>query len=298
MYKMLRKKNITLNGKKADGKEKLTEGDSIRIFFSDETFEKLKGTSSMDIAPGGAKGAKLSQLKGISVIYEDEHILLVDKPVGVLSQKAAPTDVSLNEWLIDYLLKKGDVTEASLETYRPSICNRLDRNTSGIVICAKSLTGARTMNELIRNRDVDKFYRTVCYGQISEGMLLKGFLYKDEKSNKVHITGTDPKDERYSYIETEYTPLMYLPKQDLTLLEIKLITGKPHQIRAHLSSTGHPIIGDIKYGGKKYDTLNHQLLHCCRLVFPGDMKPPFEQISGKAFTANEPSIFKKITDRG
>ncbi len=296
IYKMLRKKNITLNGKKADGREKLSEGDSIRVFFSDETYDKLKGAPAGNLSK--RKGRIRDTLGELPVIYEDDNIVLVNKPAGVLSQKAENSDISLNEWLIEYLLDKKEVTPESLETYRPSICNRLDRNTSGLVICARSLSGARVMNELIRDRSVDKYYRTVVYGHLAEGMLLKGFLSKDEKTNKVTIRERDPGDDSYSYIETQYSPIRYLADEDLTLLEIRLITGKPHQIRAHLASIGHPIIGDIKYGGRKYKGLDHQLLHSYRISFPQDMKQPFEELSGREFVADLPAVFDKILSRG
>ena len=295
IYKMLRKKNITLNGKKSDGKEKLSEGDVIRIFFSDETFEKMSGASDPAAQPDFL-GAK-EKLGDLPVIYEDDHIVLVNKPAGVLSQRAEKKDISLNEWLMEYLFEKGEVTSKSLETYRPSICNRLDRNTSGLVICAKSLAGARYMNELIRSRNVDKYYRTIVFGRLDKGLRLKGFLKKDEKSNKVTISDKDPKDVNYSYIETEYAPVRYLADADLTVLEIKLITGKPHQIRAHLSGIGHPIIGDIKYGGKSFMGLNYQLLHSYRLEFPADMKEPFKYLSGKKFIADLPPKFTEIMEK-
>ncbi len=294
IYKMLRKKNITLNDKKADGKEKLSHGDSVKIYFSDETFDKMKGTSENNTE---ASKRAIDEFGELPVIYEDEHIILVNKPAGVLSQKAEKSDVTLNEWLIEYLLEKGSITKESLETFRPSVCNRLDRNTSGLVICAKTLAGARYMTELIRTRSIDKYYRTIVHGRLKEPLRLTGYLCKDEKSNKVNIKTTDPKDDRYSYIETEYEPLEYLSDQDLTLLEIKLITGKPHQIRAHLSSTGHPIIGDVKYGGRKYKGLNTQLLHSYRVEFPSGCKQPFGHLSDRKFIAQLPSAFDSILEK-
>ncbi len=294
IYKMLRKKNITLNNKKADGKEKLVNGDSIKLFFSDETFEKFRGQKESS----GFKnlGDALKTFGEFPVVFEDDNIVLVNKPWGVLSQRARQDDLSLNEWLIDYLYDKGELTKESLSTYRPSICNRLDRNTSGILICAKTLVGARTMNEIIKDRSVQKYYRTIVTGRIKDGLSLKGFLKKDEKSNKVTIKDKDPKDESYSYIETEYDPIEYIKDRDLTLLEVKLVTGKPHQIRAHLSSIGHPIIGDVKYGGKKIKGLNTQLLHSYRLVFPDKMGDPFTDIQGREFIAQLPDKFKEFLE--
>ena len=301
IYKMLRKKNITLNGKKASGTEKLKVGDKINIFFSDETFEKFKGTSNQDSSaePFTDKEIKdIRALGNISVIYEDNNIILVNKPSGVLTQKATPKDVSLNEWLIYYLYSKNEVTAQSLDTYRPSVCNRLDRNTSGLVICAKSLLGARTMNKLLKDRNVDKYYRTIVNGNLKEPVRLTGFLYKDEEKNKVFIKKEDPKDDRYSYIETYYQPLLYNEENDLTLLEVKLITGKPHQIRAHLASISHPIIGDVKYGGRKIGGLRSQLLHSYRLKFPNDLPEEFTSIMGKEYKAELPEIFGKFFREG
>ncbi len=288
IYKMLRKKNITLNDKKADGKEKLKVGDSIKIYFSDETLLKFRGdedhkfkSSSFDIS---------TKYGPLPVIYEDDNIVLVNKPRGMLSQKAEPGDISLNEWLIEYLLQKGDITEKSLETFRPSICNRLDRNTTGLIICGKSLAGLQKMNELIRDRSVKKFYRTVVKGKVTAPMTVKGFLFKDEKTNKVEIADRALNDE-YSYIETAYEPLEYFGDSNLTLLEVELITGKPHQIRAHLSSLGHPLVGDVKYGGPKLLGMKCQLLHSYRLKFPDDLKEPFDSLNGREFIAPLPDEF-------
>ena len=290
LYKMLRKKNITLNDKKSDGMEKLKKGDVIKIFFTDETLNKFRGNDACSDkeCPEFLSYKKIGDL---NVIYEDDNIILVDKPAGVLSQKSRKNDDSLNEWLVGYLLNKGDISKESLDTYRPSICNRLDRNPSGIVICAKSLVGARTMNELIKDRSVGKFYRTIVKGRIGEDFSLKGFLSKDEKKNKVVILDKDPHDPSFSYVETEFHVVSYDREKDLTMLEVKLITGKPHQIRAHLASIGHPIIGDVKYGGSVYKGLKFQLLHSYRLEFPDDLKEPFKDLSDKAFTAPLPKEF-------
>jgi 23S rRNA pseudouridine955/2504/2580 synthase len=291
IYKMLRKKNITLNGKKSDGTDKLCEGDIVRIFFTDETLSKFRGGSGSGTDISSFTKA-FNEIGDLQIIYEDDNIVLVNKPAGVLSQKAKDGDISLNEWLIGYLLSKADVTAKSLETYKPSICNRLDRNTSGLVICAKSLDGARKMNELIKLRGVGKFYRTIVSGNLTDDIFLKGYLYKDEKKNKVTIVKEDPGDPDYSYIETNIRPIEYNESKDLTMLEVELITGKPHQIRAHLSSIGHPVIGDHKYGGRAAFGLKYQLLHSYRLSFPDNMEEPFESLSGKEFVADLPKEFK------
>ena len=296
IYKMLRKKNITLNGKKAEGTEKLKVEDSIKIFFADETFEKFRGSAGVAAVPEIMKLRALDKIGKLEIIYEDDNILLVNKPVGVLSQKSQKDDISLNDWLIEYLLDKGDITSKELESYKPSICNRLDRNTSGLVICAKSLSGARTMNAMLKDRSLDKYYRTIVAGEISDSSRITGYLYKDEKTNKVTVKKNDPHDERYSYIETEYVPICYDSSKDLTLLEVKLVTGKTHQIRAHLSSIGHPIIGDIKYGGKAVNGQRFQLLHSFRLSFPDNMPDGFGKIKGHEFIAEMPGIYSEIMD--
>ncbi|MDE7258621.1 MAG: RNA pseudouridine synthase, partial [Lachnospiraceae bacterium] len=174
--------------------------------------------------------------------------------MGVLSQKAAKGDMSLNEWLIGYLLQNGAMTMADLAVYKPSVCNRLDRNTSGIVLCAKSLKGAQLLSELLKNRTLHKYYQLYVKGRISEEHLVDGFLMKDEKRNKVSVVPSDTNGAKQSkklagepqgsYIRTAYKPLK--AEEDKTLLEVELFTGKTHQIRAHLASIGHPLLGDYK----------------------------------------------------
>ena len=313
LHKMLRKKNITLNKKKADGKEMLEVGDLVQFFFSEETFLKFKGAAkSSEIDKNsygeGKNSCKRSQnfsyeqaykkFKNIEIIFENEHILLINKPAGVLSQKSVSSDVSVNEWLIGYLLEQGKITPEQLETFKPSICNRLDRNTSGIMICGKSLIGSQTMNSLIKTRKIRKFYRTFVKGNIKESASIKGYLKKDEKSNKVTLKDRiDTKEEKdYVFIETGYKPIAC--KEEYTYLEVELITGKTHQIRAHLASINHPLLGDEKYGDrnwnqnfKKVKIPKWQLLHSYRIEFPqieGDLK----ELSGQEFTAKEPVIYE------
>lgn len=323
LYKMLRKKNITLNGKKALGSEKTVAGDSVAIYFSAETLDKFMGTGAVGNveAPEFETGQKAERytgeesdymtayhtFSGIQVLYENDHILLVDKPVGVLSQKAAKEDMSLNEWLIGYLLQNGTVTMADLVVYKPSVCNRLDRNTSGIVLCAKSLKGAQMLSELLKNRTLHKYYQLYVKGRINEEHLIEGFLIKDEKHNKVSVVPSDTNgvkksagEPQGSYIRTAYKPLK--AEEDKTLLEVELFTGKTHQIRAHLASIGHPLLGDYKYGDRTWNDIyqkkyhiRSQLLHAYKVVFP-QLEEPFEDISGKTFYAELPDIFRKISN--
>ena len=155
LYKMLRKKNITLNGKKAEGKEILAQGDEVRCFFSEETFATLSGAETVEDTSDYRKAYRT--LKDICVLYEDEDILLLNKPAGVLTQKAKPEDLSLNEWLIGHLLATDAIKETDLATFHPSVCNRLDRNTSGIVLCGKTLAGSQALSRTFTCEFAAKF---------------------------------------------------------------------------------------------------------------------------------------------
>ena len=202
------------------------------------------------------------------ILYEDVNILLYNKPAGLLSQKAEPDDVSVNEMFLAYLLQEGKLTQEQMATCTPSICNRLDRNTSGILICGKSYEGLKEMNALIKERRIGKFYRCIVTGSVNEKITLTGYLTKDEKTNKVTLRQTSFPGA--SYIETSIVPIRQY-QGGLSLLEIHLITGKTHQIRAHLASIGHPILGDYKYGNRKLNDrygIKSQLLHAYRLEFP------------------------------
>lgn len=290
LYKMLRKKNITLNGKKADGSEKVQFGDEIRIFLSDETYDKFAGKTM--------EQETRYPTTRLSIIYEDTHILLVNKPAGMLTQKAEPSDISLNEYVLGYLQETGQWKESSSGGLRPSVCNRLDRNTSGIVVCGKTLAGLQQMSEVLRDRTMHKYYQCLVVGQMRDAQRIEGYLWKNPASNTVTVSSEEQPDAQR--IITEYRPIRMF--NDCTLLEVCLITGRSHQIRAHLASIGHPIIGDYKYGmrnvndryRKRYG-LTGQLLHSCRLELPR-MKAPMENLSGRTFTAELPNIMKRILD--
>lgn len=302
LYKMLRKKNITLNGRKAEGKEILAVGDEVKFFFADETFEKFSG-KKIGTQDASTKEYELafSKLKGITVLYEDDNILIVNKPTGILTQKAEGKDLSLNEWVIGYLLHSGALTKEEFATFHPSVVNRLDRNTSGIVLCGKSLAGSQALSRIIKDRTISKFYRTICVGRLIGDQKLQGYLCKDAASNKVTIRKEAASAED-NYIETAYMPIT--SNEDYTLLEVELITGKTHQIRAHLASIKHPIIGDYKYGIRKVNdaykkdfALENQLLHAYRIVFPSNEKGVLEYMAGKEIIAPLPKQFERIVER-
>ena len=285
IYKMMRKKNITLNGKKCDGSEKVAEGDEIKFFLSDETFEKFS-----EVKVQAVKKQKLD------IIYEDSHILLINKPSGMLSQKAKETDESLVEYLIDYLLDSGQLTRETLRSFRPSVCNRLDRNTSGLVAAGKSLAGLQMLSAVLKDRSLHKYYLCAVKGSVAASQTIEGYLVKDEKTNQVTVS--EKETEGSAPIRTKYEPVA--EKNGYTLLKVTLITGRTHQIRAHLASVGHPIAGDYKYGDplvnaevKNQFRVGSQMLHSYRMVFP-ELPEPFSYLSGKTFTAPVPSEFERV----
>lgn len=288
LYKQLRKKNIVLNKKKIDGHEKLSEGDEISIFMSDETIEKFKGLVLKDT---DEYINAYDKYREPDIVYEDEHIVVLNKPVGVLSQKSKPDDLSANEWLIGYLIKKGAVTADSLSKFTPSVCNRLDRNTGGLLIFGKTLFGTSKMSQGLKERTIHKYYKTIVEGEITKEEKISGFLSKNENLNKVFIT--KDKTEDSVYIETYYKPVRFNKEKNITELEIELITGKPHQIRAHLASINHPIIGDGKYGKKDdLNNLKHQLLYAYKIIFP--KYDDYPEISSKTITKSFDDIFNKF----
>lgn len=292
VYKMLRKKNITLNGKKAEGAERLCEGDVIRLFLADETIEKFSsGAEEALVQP-----AMETEAEELSVLYEDDKVLIVNKPAGMLSQKARPEDITLVEHITAYLLKSKELTAEQMRGFRPAICNRLDRNTSGIVVAGKSLEGLQVMGELFKERSLDKYYYCIVKGAVEKKEQIEGYLSKNHSHNKVSISKNPA--EGAEYIKTQYEPIKKTDKY--TLLRVKLITGKSHQIRAHLQSIGHPIVGDGKYGDvyvnkyfKKSFKLKHQLLHAAELHFPV-MKEGFEGLSKQVIQAPFPTYFEEI----
>ena len=292
-YKMMRKKNITLNGKKCEGNEKLAEGDVVKLFLAEDTIEKFSSVQVQEV-----------KKVDLDILYEDDEIILVNKPAGMLSQKAKETDESLVEYLIDYLLGSGKLTESGLRAFRPSVCNRLDRNTSGIVTAGKSLAGLQMLSGVFKDRSLHKYYQCLVSGVIRDVKTVDGWLLKDEKRNQVRIlTEAEAKrfggrdgDEEPKRIRTKYEPIATDGR--FTLLKVTLLTGRSHQIRAHLASLGHPIVGDSKYGGvSKVNpsgrTVKYQLLHSYRLEFP-KLAEPFAYLSGRVFEAPMPGYFASV----
>ncbi|MDE6873180.1 MAG: RluA family pseudouridine synthase [Lachnospiraceae bacterium] len=362
-YKMLRKKNITLNGKKAEGREHLVQGDVIRLFLSDDTIRQFGGAAWLP-AEDGTRGTaalcvpaeeisareseiparwigRLGQEPEIHVrrnehsgrkpeipawgkehsgretgnsaqrnerpksqpviLYEDEDILLIGKPAGWLTQKAAPGDFSLNEWVVEHMQQEGSITERELSTFRPGVCNRLDRNTSGIVSAGKTLAGLQFLSETFRERTLRKYYTCIVAGKIDRAARMEGYLKKNGQENLVSLLPeTVHADIGYGKVSLAYEPLS--AAEGFTYLKVELITGKTHQIRAQLAAAGHPILGDVKYtdeAGKflcrKYHT-KHQCLHAGQIVF-GEYEGRFSYLNGKEFTVKEPGEFLRLKER-
>ena len=209
-------------------------------------------------------------------------------------------DVSLNEWMIGYLLARDSSLRNDLPTFRPSVCNRLDRNTSGIVLCGKSLAGLQFLNACIRERSVGKFYRTICVGEINQPHRLVGWLVKDTVHNKVQIVSEKAAaGEEAVLVQTAYTPIAV--SSGYTLLEVELLTGKSHQIRAQMAAIGHPLLGDMKYGRdevnrqfKEKHGLKYHLLHACSVKFPEGISEYGSPLAGKTFIAPCPKAFLEL----
>ncbi|MBE5937257.1 MAG: RluA family pseudouridine synthase [Lachnospiraceae bacterium] len=310
IYKMLRKKNIVLNDCKATGSEQINSGDVIKFYLADDTIAKFTGSADCqkktDIHTPNKKSDMVIEEKDnkkyivkspyrVEIIYEDDDVIFFNKPAGLLSQKAEKNDISLVDILTDYLQLDGEASG-----YKPGICNRLDRNTSGIVAAGKSVRGLRALSDTIRDRKVEKIYRCVVCGRVKEGAHLKGYLVKDEASNKVYVTDTfnlsaPDNGRKEQYIETIYKPLGVCELG--TILQVILVTGKSHQIRAHLAGTGHPIVGDVKYGAPKVRQTKHHLLHAYEMKF-GTETDVLSGVSEKSIVADYPDYFKKIINSG
>ena len=279
IYKMLRKKNFVLNDKKATGKEILNEGDIVKLYISEDTYNKFKTDSVLE------KNITIRENVNIKdrIVYEDKDIILINKPANLLSQKAKKEDISLNEYIINYLFSSGYLNEENIINYKPAVINRLDRNTTGIVIVCKNLKAAQILSMSLKTRDINKYYKCLVKGKFTKEGLHEGYLSKDKSTNIVTVTSEKINGD-CDLIQTEYKLLEY--KNDTSLVSVHLITGKSHQIRAHMAYLGFPIIGDNKYGDRKLNIeLNkkYQLLHAYKIVFPEYEDELLFDFSGKTF---------------
>lgn len=288
IYKMLRKKRIKFNGKKAEGNELLQAGDSLLLYLSEETIASFMEVKVIAEAK-----------RHFGIVYEDDDILAVAKPAGLLThpEKSDDKDTLIDQVLF-YLYEKGQYVPSPQSAFTPALCNRLDRNTSGIVLAGKTLKGVQGLNEAIRNKQVDKYYLTMVKGEVKNAGEISAFLSKDEGKNQVRISNEAGIDGKESI--TRYRPLAY--NNGFTLVEIHLITGKTHQIRAHMQSIGHPVVGDRKYGDLKVNqqfrqdfALSNQFLHGAKLVF-SDTRGSLAYLKGKTLVAPLPKVFQQIVE--
>lgn len=284
IYKMLRKKRIKLNSKRAEGNEMLAQGDTIQLYIAEDTMLTLQE----------AKEIKHTKCE-FEIVFEDENLLLVNKPVGLLVQADNSGDESLNEQLLYYLYNKGEYDISKNASFKPGISNRLDRNTSGIVAMGKNLSMVQGLNEAFKNNSIDKYYLTVVKGEIAKGGSIIAYHKKNEGNNVVIY---DKPTEDTKKVETLYKPLN--TKDGYTLLEVKLITGKSHQIRASLAHIGYPVVGDRKYGEESVNRifrdrykLKNQILHAYKLVIKEGC---LDYLGGREFIAEPMGVMKKIID--
>ena len=257
MYKYIRIKRIKVNGKRSDISIHLNAGDVVSMYINDEFFEKQPEKYDFLKAP-----AKLN------IIYEDENIILCDKRAGVLSH---PDDHEYVDTLIGrikrYLYEKGEYIPDGESSFVPSLVNRIDRNTGGLVIAAKNAESLRILNQKMKDRELHKFYLCVVHGELKKKSgTLEGYLLKNEDKNKVTVSTKYKQDAKE--IRTKYNVID--SNGELSLVEVELLTGRTHQIRAHFASIGHPLLGDGKYGtnaqNKKYG-YKKQFLYSYKLIF-------------------------------
>ncbi len=285
MFKYIRTKRIKVNGKRAEISTRLNVGDTVSAYINDEFFTEIKPKYDFLSAP-----------KKLDIVYEDENILLADKKQGLLVH---PDKNEYNDTLIariqHYLYDKGEYNPQDENSFRPALANRIDRNTGGIVIAAKNAEALRILCDKIKDREIDKRYLTVVHGTPKQKTAtLEGYLEKNEDKNKVYLLKN--KTENSRTIKTKYTTLQ--TKNNLSLLEIELLTGRTHQIRAHMASIGHALLGDGKYGKLKEDKklgFNKQALYSYSLTF--DFKTDagiLNYLNGKTFKVKEVWFAKEL----
>ncbi len=249
IQKMIRKKNIKLNDAKAEPETVLKKDDIVQLYLSDDTIDKFREKKTL-----------MQANIHFDIVYEDDNLLVVNKPIGLSTQ---PDQTDMKN-LVDEIKMYLDAKEENISfTFKPAVCNRLDKNTSGLVIAAKNYNALKQTNKAIRERKIRKLYMAKVHGIINNDLELKDYLIKDDNKNMVKII--NEQRENSKSVITYAHPLK--TEGRFTWLEVEIETGRAHQIRAHLSSIGHPIAGDKKYGKK--DNEKYQVLHAYKLVLDG-----------------------------
>ena len=284
MYKLIRKKKIKVNNKKIKENQRLYLGDSVTLYLSSELLDNV--TSSSDF---------MRVSSNLDILYEDENILIINKKIGTVCQ---PDRDNLVDCVVNrvkkYLFEKEEYKFEDENVFAPSLVNRIDRNTEGIVIASKNFESLRFLNEKIKNKEIKKYYKCLVLGKMPKKQdLITSFLYKDYIQNKSYIS--DEKIKNSKLIQTKYKVIEF--KNNLSLLEIELLTGRSHQIRAHLAHIGHPIVGDGKYGfSKNSQKIKNQLLVSYKIKFEFKNEiPSMEYLNGKEFEINNSSILEQIS---
>ena len=307
IYKIIRK-DVKVNGRREGSEYMLAEGDTITLYLSDEMLDKLTRATGASGEAGGSRGDETSFGRGgrtgarrnFAIVYEDDSILVANKPWGLLTHGDSTEKKNhLANQFKDYLIEKGEYNPRTEKVFSPAPCNRLDRNTTGLVLCGKTAPALKGLNEMIRRDMVSKYYMTIVYGAITEELRLDGRLDKDSRTNTVKVTQDGPGRD----IITIVRPVRQIGP--CTLVEVLLVTGRTHQIRAHLASIGHPVIGDSKYARGRAIRLNSllkqrcglstQLLHSAKLVI-NDTVPGLDYLKGQTFEAPLPESFERIID--
>ena len=286
LYKSIRTKKIKVNRRRAEGNQMLSEGDTVQLFLAEEFFP----------AEGNAVSPTLAAIRpSLSILYEDENIILVCKRPGVCAHEDAEGNQnSLILHIQAYLYQKGAYDPADSLSFAPALCNRIDRNTGGIVIAAKNAEALRIMNAAIKERHIDKYYLCAVHGTpMPKERLLTGYLIKDADKNTVRVFDKNP-PRGAKDIRTKYRVLA--EADGLSLLEVTLLTGRTHQIRAHLAHIGHPLLGDGKYGINRADRARgyrHQALWSYRLAFsfPPEEEHLLSYLRGRVFTVPREEIY-------
>ena len=287
LYKSIRTKKIKVNRKRAENNTVLNEGDVIQCFLAEEFFGKLDEAGDVSLS--------LDKIQPkLDIVYEDENIMLLNKRPGVSVHEDEDSKVNtLIAHVQAYLYQKGEYNPKDEQSFAPALCNRIDRNTGGIVIAAKTAEALRVMNEKIKLREIDKFYLAAVHGIPKKREdTLTGYLLKDEKLNKVRVYDSNPPRGAKNII-TKYK--VVAERGSDALIEVELLTGRTHQIRAHMAHIGHPLVGDGKYGVNKGDRANgykFQALYSYKLrfCFKGE-KTVLEYLNGKEFSIPKKDIY-------